>query len=211
MPLLEEARSRADLVRDAAPGQLDLQLERLVVRAVEHRDVRQLLALVVPLEDPLADEARLVGDVGERDHGGHRPGVARGAQLLRKLPLVLRDGRVGEREDLRRGPIVAREPVRLRVRVALREAEDVLEGRAAERVDRLGVVADHGDVALRLRHPVDDLALQLVRVLVLVDEDVVVGATRAARRPRLPRRAGASTGGAGRRSRPSCPSRLRSR
>ena len=45
--------------------------------------------------------------------------------------------------------------------------------RAAERVDALRVVSDDQRVAVQRRHPIDDLALQEVRVLVLVDEDRV--------------------------------------
>ena len=50
------------------------------MRAVEHREVLQLLAFVVPLEQALRDEARLVGDVGQRDDRGHRPGLPRAAR-----------------------------------------------------------------------------------------------------------------------------------
>src|SRR5206468_3574098 len=55
--LLEEPRAGPDLVGDAAPDELDLELERLEVGAVEDGDVLEPLSLVPPLEDPLADEA----------------------------------------------------------------------------------------------------------------------------------------------------------
>ena len=100
MTLLEEAGPGADLVRDAASGQLDLQLERLVVGAVENREVRERVPLVVPLEQPLRDEARLLGDVGQRDDRGQRPLAARGAKVFLELLLVVRDRGVGERQDL---------------------------------------------------------------------------------------------------------------
>ena len=202
--LLEEARAGPDLVGNAPPRQLDLELQRLVVRPVENGEVGELLSLVVPLEQALADEAGLVGDVRQRDDGREPPGLAGGRELLGKLLLVVGDRGVGERKDLGRRTVVARQPEGLRLRVALREAEDVLERGAAERVDRLRVVADDRDVLLDARHPVDDLSLQTVGVLVLVDEDVIVRSTRAARPPPAPRRAAASTSAGGRRSHRRC-------
>ena len=58
---------------NAPPRQLDLELQRLVVRAVEDGEVGELLPLVVPLEQALADEAGLVGDVRQRDDGRAAP------------------------------------------------------------------------------------------------------------------------------------------
>ena len=60
MLLLEEAQARADLVRNAAARQLDLQLEGLMVRAVEDRDLGERRPLVAQLEDALGDELGLL-------------------------------------------------------------------------------------------------------------------------------------------------------
>ena len=48
--------------------------------------------------------------------------------------------------------------------------------RAAERIDALRVVADDGDVAMRAAHAAQHARLEQVRVLVFVDENVVVEA-----------------------------------
>ncbi len=104
-----------------------------------------------------------------------RPPAAAGPQILLELFLVLRDRGVGEREDLRRRAVVQRQAEDLRVRISLRKPQDVRERSAAERVDRLRVVADDSDVPADLPHAVHDVALQLVGVLVLVDENVIVG------------------------------------
>ncbi len=119
---------------------------------------------------------------GRATTAGSGPGSREAAKLLGKLLFVVRDGGVRERQDLGRGAVVAGQPEGLRLGIALREAEDVLEGGAAERVDRLGVVADDGHVLLDLRHAVDDLPLEAVRVLVFVDEDVVEGRAQLGRR-----------------------------
>ena len=59
-----------------------------------------------------------------------------------------------------------------RAPVARLEVEDVVDRRAAERVDRLVVVADDRDVAMRLGEQRHELRLRPVRVLELVDQDV---------------------------------------
>ena len=53
------------------------------------------------------------------------------------------------------------------------ELQDVAEVGAAEAVHRLVGVADDGDVAVAAGEEQHDLVLRLVRVLVLVDEDVL--------------------------------------
>jgi hypothetical protein len=63
-----------------------------------------------------------------------------------------------------------------RAREQLREVHDVPERRAPERVDALAVVPDRHHVVVRARQAADDLRLQRVRVLVLVDHHVAVGA-----------------------------------
>jgi len=57
--------------------------------------------------------------------------------------------------------------------VTPREAGDLLEVGAAERVDRLRVVADAGQAATACRHEIAQDALQRARVLVLVAQHMV--------------------------------------
>ena len=85
------------------------------------------------------------------------------------------DHRVGRCEDRGRRPVVPFELDHRRPREALGELEDVLHGGGAEPVDRLGVVSDDREVprAVGRAHPLEDVGLERVRVLVLVDQDVV--------------------------------------
>ena len=62
------------------------------------------------------------------------------------------------------------------------ELEDVAHRRRTERVDRLRVVADHHEPVAARAERLQDVGLERVRVLVLVDEDVVEH--RRDRRPR---------------------------
>ena len=58
------------------------------------------------------------------------------------------------------------------VGVVVLELEDVADVGAAPRVDRLVVVADHGEVAVLAGEQVGDAVLGVVGVLVLVDHHV---------------------------------------
>ncbi len=86
MRLFEEANPARDLVGDAAPGKLKLQLDRVIMRAIEDCDLVQLDPFIAQLEDALSDEPRLLAAVVEGDH--RRPSRVRWAsraELLAKL------------------------------------------------------------------------------------------------------------------------------
>ena len=73
----------------------------------------------------------------------------------------------------------------------VRKPEDVLDRRGAKRIDRLRIVADDGDAVAVRPQALQDFGLQHVRVLVLVDQDVVelaadVGGERDRRHHRVP-------------------------
>ena len=114
------------------------------------------------------------------------PGARVGPQPLALAPGVAADHGVGGREDVLRGAVVLLEEDGPGVRVVDLELEDVADGGAAERVDRLVGVTDHRELAARelhVRGVVDDPArrpdqlahqhvLRVVGVLVLVDQHV---------------------------------------
>ena len=62
------------------------------------------------------------------------------------------------------------------------ELQDVADVRAAERVDRLVLVADDADVPVLAAEQLEEAVLRVVRVLVLVDEDVAEGLAPALER-----------------------------
>jgi len=70
--------------------------------------------------------------------------------------------------------VVPRQDDPLRLRVDPLEAQDVAEGRAAEAEDALVVVADDGQVAMEGGQHLEELELDVVRVLEFVDQDVLV-------------------------------------
>ena len=115
-------------------------------------------------------------------YGGHFLGVPRGAAL------VANDRLLRERDDVRGGAVVGPEMYLAGAGEGLPEVADVLDPRAAEAVDALRVVPDAEDVRFFAGHePAQEPHLAAVRVLELVDQNVVVEAgdlrRRAATRP----------------------------
>ena len=60
MRLLEKSDTAGDLIGDAAPGKLQLQLHRMIMRAVKHGDLVQIDSFVAQLENSLGDKLRLL-------------------------------------------------------------------------------------------------------------------------------------------------------
>src|SRR5438093_3207198 len=104
------------------------------------------------------------------------------AERRLKAIAVVRDQAVsGIKQALRRAPVLdERNGEVLGIRLA--EAIEVAQRSAAPREDRLVVVADHGEVAVRLGEEADQLELRVVGVLELIDQDVAEAAPQALRR-----------------------------
>ncbi len=83
------------------------------------------------------------------------------------------DDRPGDVQDGLRGAVVLLEPEHLAVGVVPLEVQDVPDIRPAERVDALGIVADHADVLEAFGQLANQQILDAVGILVLVHEDVL--------------------------------------
>ena len=91
--------------------------------------------------------------------------------MFPELLNICSDRRVRDLQDFRHTAVIHFDLEHLRIRIALRKFENVLEVRAAPGVNRLRVVPDHHQVAMVAREQVDKVSLDFVRVLVFVDED----------------------------------------
>ena len=171
---LEELQPAELHERDVAPRELDLERPRVVRGAEQHRLLAQLHSGLAIRQDALDDELDLRSLV--RDHGDDRPAAA-GAPREQVLGEALRrvaDHAVAGVEDRLARAVVLLERDHLRPRLeAVRQLEDVLHSRRAERVDRLRIVAHDGEPGAVGLQPEQDRSLQRVGVLVLVDEHVV--------------------------------------
>eukprot|EP01136_Pigoraptor_vietnamica_P042676 Opistho-1_new@17125 len=131
--------------RDVAPGQLDLEFGRMRGGAEQHRLLLQCGAALAAGEDALDHVAGLARLILHRHQPRLLGGGALGPEVLGEALLALRDHRVGRLKDRLGGAVVAVERHHPgRRRKGVREIEDVAHRRGPERVDRLRVVADHG-------------------------------------------------------------------
>ena len=142
------------------------------MRAVQHRHLLQLRALLVQLQDALRDKLRLLLRIRQRHERRPHPAAgARGHEMLFKLMLIRRDHRIREFQHLGHRAVVRLDFVNFRARMPLRKFEDVPEIRAAPRVDALRVVAHDHDIVMPRSEHLDEVILQMVRVLIFVHED----------------------------------------
>ena len=171
---LEELEAPVLHERNLALGEFDFQHVAVRAGAEQHRLATQRHAGLARGQHPRADEFRLRGQVFHRHHLGTRPLAAHGQQVLAVLPGRIRHERVGCIQDALARTEVLRQRHHFGLGAeAIGEAQDVLHGGGAERVDGLGVVTHHRHaLPVRLqRH--EDVALKLVGVLVLVDQHVI--------------------------------------
>ena len=142
------------------------------MRAVQHRHLLQLRALLVQLQDALRDKLRLLLRIRQRhERRPHPASGARGHEMFFKLMLIRRDHRIREFQHLGHRAVVRLDFVNFRARMPLRKFEDVPEIRAAPRVDALRVVAHDHDIVMPRSEHLDEVILQMVRVLIFVHED----------------------------------------
>ena len=130
------------------------------------------------LHDGIGHAAALAGVVHFANQGDLLSGALMAPDVLLDLPAVVADHRVGRLHDVLGAAVVLFEFEGLDAEVGEvpLEVQDVLDGRAPEGVDRLGVVTHHADVAraLGVHHQLlDDGVLQGVRILELVHQHVL--------------------------------------
>ncbi len=169
--LLEEANAARDAERNVAPREFQLQFERVKVRAIEHRHLVQVAAFLAQFQHALRDEGRLLVGVAAGHEHRLAAGLFRRGEFLGELVDVRRDRGVRDGKNLRRAAVIDLDLVNLRAGIALGKFEDVAEVRAAPRVDALRIVAHHHHVLVLRAEQIDEVALELVRVLVFVHEN----------------------------------------
>ena len=171
---LIEAQTAVDAVGNALSAHLLLEGAALRIGAVEDGEVAILAVLPAPDGlDVLANDGCLflVG-VCPLQHQLLAFVVA-AVDVLRNLPLVLLDQTVGGLHDALRGTVVLLQLEELRVGVYGLEVQDVVDVCSAEGIDALCIVAHHTHALMLARELQHNLLLGVVRVLVLVDEDVL--------------------------------------
>ena len=173
MGRLDEAQAAVLAKRHVAPGELELEGQRVVLGAKQHGLAGEGGALLAVLEDAVDEPGGLFVFVATGDEQGAAAAGALGPERLVVAFGGLGDDGVGGGQDGRRRAIVAFEREHPCRRKAVFEVEDVAHRGGAKAVDGLGVVAHAGDAAAARPQQRDDLGLQRVRVLILVDQHVI--------------------------------------
>ena len=167
---LVEARAADHAVRQAEIDEALLEGAGLEARPHQHGDVVEAAAGALMGLDLLADEARLLLVVPQGRDAHPAAVLALGPERLAEARAVVRDQARGGAQDVPGRAVVALEPHHARAREILLEAQDVADLGAAPAVDRLVVVADAGDVLVRLGEQPQPQILRDVGVLILVDQ-----------------------------------------
>ncbi len=171
---LQELEAAVFHVRNVALGEFHLE-HIAVMRAAEQDGMALQRAADFTRRQYLAGD--VLGLCGRIIHGNEERllgGLARSQQGLAMLARAVRHQRIGRIQHLLSRSVVLRQNHHVGFRLeAIGKSQDVLDRGGAERVDGLGIVADHRDPLAVGFERVDDLALQGAGVLVLVDQHVV--------------------------------------
>ena len=126
--LFKEAESAGDAEGNASSCELQLNLHRVVMGAVEDGDFAEINPLVVKLQHTLGNEGGLlvVGGQGYQGRFCHR-GLAHGAEFLGELTRIVPDGGVGKVQYLRDAPVVGLDLVNDGFGITFREFQNVGE------------------------------------------------------------------------------------
>jgi hypothetical protein len=158
---------------DVAPGELDLEAHAVVGGAEQHRLGLEPEPGFAAGQHLIDHPGGLVGLVAQRHEPGFFAGDPLAPEILAEALLRLGDHGVGGGQDGLGGAVVAVEGDAPGGCAELAgKVEDVAHRGAAEAVDGLGVVADHGEAAPVGPHGQQQPGLQAVGVLEFVHQDV---------------------------------------
>ena len=172
--MVVERTTLVDAVWNATATQRLLHHSRLIISAIQnHNLVPAITRFTQALTQSGCNHLALL-TIGCAAHNlDFLARVALRVALLLHTARVALDDRVGGIHDGLRRAVVLLELKGLRRGVVLAEGEDVLNLRATERVDTLGIVAHHAHPAVLHREAADDDILRIVGVLILIHEDVL--------------------------------------
>ena len=151
MGLFEKSNAAGNVEGNVAARQLELQFQRVKMGTIKHGYIIQADTLIAQLERALGHESGLLTRVTANHERRLRSGLSVRDKLFDELMHVGRNGRIGDCENFRRAPIIGLDLIDLGFGITLWKFEDVLEIRAAPRVNALGIVADHHQIVVAIR------------------------------------------------------------
>ncbi len=170
---IEECRAAADVIRHARQAQCFFERTRLMVAAIEDREIHPFrLVLLGDVRQISGDAFGFVLVVLAFHHADRRAFGQIAEELLEMLVWIVRDELVGRAKNALAAAVILFELDDLECRIVPREIVEIFQIRAAPCVDRLIVVAHRGEGAARPAGIADQPVLCRVRVLVFVDEQI---------------------------------------
>src|SRR6266699_2966624 len=91
--------------------------------------------------------------------------------MFAELLNVRGDGRVRDLQNFRDAAVIHLDLKHPRLRIAFWKFENVLKIRAAPRVNRLRIIAHDHQVPVITSESIDEVGLDLVRILIFIDEN----------------------------------------
>ena len=170
---LEEAEAAHHAVGDAVALEGHFHLVGEGVHAVEHRAVPPLPPLAIGFQELGGDVHALFPLVPGGVEADLFPLAVVGPEVLALAPPVVADDGIGGLQDVAGGAVVLLQADDAGVFVLALKGKDILNGGAPEAVDGLVVVAHHADVFAFPGQQSGQEILQVVRILVLVNEDIM--------------------------------------
>ena len=171
---VEEGIAGEDHIRQVALAKGLFERTRLRIGAVQNGEIAVFaLFFPKPRQDRARDQRPLRHFVEGADEADLFAFLPYRAALLRDAALIAGDHGIRRADNLLRRAVIALETEDAAAGEILLKAQNVADIRTAEGIDRLRIVADHAEVAMLPRQCQQNLVLRQVRVLILVDEDVV--------------------------------------
>ena len=160
--------------RNVAAGEFDLERPAMRRGPKQHGLLFQQRTFFPARQHAIDDVARLIGLVADGDKPRFHGGGAVGPEILCEALPGQTDHAVCRRQDRLRRAVIAVERDDLGARRELiGKVQNITNGRGAERIDRLRVIADHGEPAPARFQRQQNRRLQAICVLVFVDQNMI--------------------------------------
>ena len=168
---LIEAQSAIDTVRDIVLEHLLLERPALRVGAIEDGKVTPVSVILPaqPFDVLTHDDGLLLVAVGRLQLQLLTVLILR-EHILRDLPLIPSDQRVGRLYDQLCRTVVLLQLEELRLPIQVLEVQDIVDIRPSERIDALRIITHHAHHLALLGQLIHNRLLRIVRVLILVDQ-----------------------------------------
>ncbi len=161
-------------IRNIATHQFEFEPVAVMRRPKEHRLIHQPESFFPFVEYRFDDELGLRIAVLDRDVTRLFNARLRSNESFAVLPGALGDEAIGRVEDGLGRPVILFERDRFCRGLKLpREFEDIVDPGGAESINRLRIITHDGQACTRWYERVKNLRLQVIRILIFVDENVI--------------------------------------